>query len=345
MQPFLYSRAANSSDALKRAAGQPDGPSTSAAVQFLAGGTVLLDLMKLGTMRPRTLIDLADLREGHDYIRADTHGLRLGALTRMQSVADDPIVNRDYPVIAQTMQLAASAQLRNMATLGGNVLQRSRCNYFRHDDWSMCNKRNPGSGCAALAGVNRNHAVLGVNERCISAYPGDFAQALVALDAAVQILGPQGTRTLPFAELHRGPEHPEHETVLRPGELITEFSVPAGPWTRRSTYVKVRDRESYEFGIASAAVALDLQGTEVRTVRIGLGGVAYRPWRARDAEAVLMGRELNEASARQAARAAFAAAQIHGRNAFKPALGAATLVRALLQAQAMQLPEGSPERR
>ncbi|HEY6452396.1 MAG TPA: xanthine dehydrogenase family protein subunit M [Steroidobacteraceae bacterium] len=336
MRAFSYQRATDARQAMRAAAAQPMGAPTSASVQFVAGGTTMLDLMKLGTMRPQVLVDISDLRDDYAYIRHDAHGLHLGALTRMHTVADDPGVNQLYPVIALTMQLAASAQLRNMATLGGNVLQRTRCNYFRDGDWSACNKRNPGSGCAALEGLTRKHAVLGVGERCISAYPGDFAQALVALGATVEILGPAGTRVIPFESLHLGPEHPERETVLLPGELIVSFHVPAGPWTRRSTYVKVRDRESYEFGLATAAVALHLEGSRVLAARIGLGGVAYRPWRAHEAEASLTGQELNESTAEAAARAAFATAVTHGENVFKPALGRHTLVRALLQAQTME---------
>lgn len=336
MRPFAYQRARDAADAVRRAAAQPLGPATQAAVQFLAGGTLLLDLMKLGAMAPQVLVDIEDLRAQHDYIRFEAAGLRVGALTRMQSLADDARIQREYPVIAETMQLAASPQLRHMATAAGNVLQRSRCNYFR-EGGAACNKRVPGSGCAALSGVNRKHAVLGVSQGCISAYPGDFAQALIVLDASVRLLGPEGERSLPFEQLHLGPEHPELETSLRAGELITEFFVPAGPWTRRSTYVKVRDRESYEFGLATAAVALQLDGAHVRTARIGLGGLAYRPWRAREAEALLLGCELNEQSAAAAARAAFAASVTHGGNAFKVVLGRHTLVRALLQAQALSL--------
>jgi xanthine dehydrogenase YagS FAD-binding subunit len=339
MRPFQYQRPRDATEAVTMAvaAGHPGGPSSLAPAQFLAGGTTLLDLMKLDNMQPRVVIDLGDLRNRYDFVRVEQDGLHLGSLTRMSRVADDPRVQRDYPVVAQTMTLAASAQLRNMATLGGNVLQRTRCNYFRNSHWTACNKRNPGSGCSALDGVNRKHAVLGVSNQCISTYPGDFAQALVALDATVAVLGPQGQRTLRFENLHHGPEHPELETTLMPGELITEFVVPAGPWTRRSLYLKVRDRESYEFALASAAVALQLDGGTVRIARIGLGGVAYRPWRAHEAEAALSGRTLDEASAQRAAQAAFAHAVTHGDNAFKPALGRATLVRALLQAQALQV--------
>jgi len=337
MRAFSYRRVRDAAEAAHATAGQRAAASTSAPVQFIAGGTTMLDLMKLDSMRPQLLVDIGDLRARHDYIRIDDHGLHLGALTRMQRVAEDPMVNRVYPVIGETMRLAASAQIRNMATLGGNVLQRSRCNYFRSSTWPGCNKRDPGSGCSAIDGVNRKHAVLGVSEHCISAYPGDFAQALVALDATVEVLAPGGVRTLPFEALHLGPEHPELETVLAPGELITGFVVPAGPWTQRSTYVKVRDRDSYEFALASAAVALHLQGSRVLAARIGLGGVAYRPWRAHAAEAALTGRVLDEPSAEAAARAAFAGASPRDGNAFKVELGRRTLVRALLQAQAMEI--------
>ncbi len=335
MRRFEYERAPDVATATRAASGQPTAIPTLSAVQFLAGGTTMLDLMKLDTARPRTLIDVLDLSARHAYIRHDERGLHLGALTRMQTVADDPTVNRLYPVIAQTMQLAASAQLRNMATLGGNVLQRTRCNYFRNSDWAACNKREPGSGCSAIDGLARKHAILGVSDRCISAYPGDFAQALVALGATVEIAGASGARSMPFESLHLGSEQPERETSLRPDELITGFTVPAGPWTRRSVYIKVRDRESYEFGLATAAVALQLEGAKVLVARIALGGVAYKPWRSHEAEAALTGQMLDEAAAQAAAKAAFVGAVTHGDNAFKVALGRQTLVRALLQVQSL----------
>lgn len=336
MRPFAYERAGNAPSAV-RAAGDPSQlPPTLAPTQFLAGGTTMLDLMKLDTMRPERLIDIRDLRAAYGAIEVTPAGLRLGALVTMAELGEHAEVRRAYPVIAHTMHLAASAQIRNMASLGGNVLQRSRCSYFRNGDWAACNKRQPGSGCAAIGGLNRKHAVLGVGDQCISAYPGDFAQALVALDAEVELLGAAGARRLRFAELHTGPQRPELETVLAPGELITGFLVPAGPWTRRSLYVKVRDRDSYAYAVASAAVALDLDGDTVRGARIGLGGVAYRPWRAREAEDLLAGKPLTEASAEAAARAAFAGAVTHGENDFKPELGRRTLVRALLQAKALE---------
>jgi len=337
MRPFTYLRASDIPSAVKAGAG---GGATGAAnrgdVQFIAGGTLLLDLMKLDNMRPLTLVDINDLQGRMRQVEAGGNGLWLGALVHMADAADHPAILRDYPMIAQALQLAASAQLRNMATLGGNVLQRTRCQYFRDPSWSACNKRDPGSGCAAMDGVNRKHAVLGVGDKCIAEYPGDFAQALVALDARVHTSGPAGSREFAFEQLHLGPERPEVETVLAPGELITGFTVPSAPWARRSLYLKIRDRQSYAFALASAAVALDMDEDVVRDVRIALGGVAYRPWRAHEAEAMLKGQPLDEARATRAARAAFANARPRGENAYKPRLGEQTLVRALMQCAAME---------
>jgi len=336
MYPFVYRRADAVPDAIRAAAGG-NLPPTSAPAQFIAGGTQLLDLMKLGSWTPQTLVDINGLAPSLSAIEAGPKGLRLGALVRMSQLETHPTVIRDYPVIAQTMALAASQQLRNMATLAGNILQRTRCQYFREADWPACNKRAPGSGCAAIEGLNRKHAVLGVNDNCIASYPGDFAQALVALGAEIDTAGEAGARTIPFEQLHTGPEDPARETVLLPGELITAIRVPAGPWTRRSTYLKVRDRQSYAFGLATAAVALDLRDGVVQEARIGLGGVAYKPWRAHAAEAALRGKKLDESTAADAARAAFAGAKTHGENAFKVELGQRTLVRALLQAGRMEV--------
>jgi xanthine dehydrogenase YagS FAD-binding subunit len=241
-------------------------------------------------------------------------------------------------VVAQSLELAASPQIRNMASLGGNVLQRTRCTYFRDVSYANCNKRNPGSGCAALEGINRAHAVLGASDNCIASYPGDFAQALIALDATVEVSGPNGSRTLPFADLHRQPgDTPHVETVLKPGELITAFHLPHRPWLRRSLYLKVRDRQSYEFALASAAVALDLQDGKVREARIALGGVATVPWRARNAEMALQGQSLEDDVLQGAADTAFAEAAPRGHNAFKVELGRRTLVRALREAGKLEL--------
>jgi xanthine dehydrogenase YagS FAD-binding subunit len=337
MRPLLYDRADDPQTAVRLATSRAVTP-TLAPAQFLAGGTNIVDYLKLESWNAERLVDINGLSSTYGRIEATQDGLRLGALVRMSQAADDPTINRDYPVIAETLKLAASAQLRNMASLGGNVLQRTRCNYFREVSWRACNKREPGSGCAAIGGVNRKHAVLGVNDKCISAYPGDFAQALVALDARVETLGPSGPRSIRFEDLHTGPERPEIETVLQPGELITGFLVPAGAWTRRSVYVKVRDRESYEYGLATAAVALALQPDgAVEEVRIGLGGLAYKPWRAHAAEAALKGKRLDEAVAEHAAHIAFKDAAPNGENAFKIELGQRTLVRALLQAQALDV--------
>jgi xanthine dehydrogenase YagS FAD-binding subunit len=295
--------------------------------------------MKLEVARPPRLIDINPLARDHAAIKAGPEGLQLGALARMADVAADPAVRRDYPVIAQSLDLAASGQIRNMASLGGNVLQASRCPYFRDISWGACNKRVPGSGCSALAGVNRGHAVLGVSQACISAYPGDFAQALIALDATVTVAGLAGPRRLPFEDLHRPvSDGPHLETRLRPGELILGFAIPAGPWTRRSLYLKVRDRQSFEFARAAAAVAVDLDSAGVvREVRIAIGGLAYRPWRARGAEAVLRGRLLDEAAARAAATAAFAGAVTHGGNDFAPELGRRAVARALMSARGLEV--------
>ena len=331
MRPFHYEHAADRIQAVKAVAANP-------GAAYLAGGTTLIDLMKLDVMRPATVVDINALAREHSEIVVDASGLKLGALARMSDVAAHPDVQRDYPMIAQALDLAASPQIRNMASLGGNVLQRTRCPYLRDTGWSACNKRNPGSGCAALAGINRRLAVLGTSEHCIANYPGDLAVALAALDASVDLEGPAGRRVIAFTDLHRLPgETPDIETTLKPGELITGFTVPAGAWTRRSLYLKVRDRASYEFALASAAVGLDLENGMVREARIGLGGVAAKPWRSPEAEAALRGKTLTETTARAAAEAAFAQSRAPGRLAFKPELGRRTLVRALLQSRAMEV--------
>jgi xanthine dehydrogenase YagS FAD-binding subunit len=331
MRPITYLRLDDAEAASRTSA----SGNVAASQQFIAGGTTVLDLMKLDVQTPGTLIDINGLARQHAEIVSDADGLRLGALACMADAAEHPAVLRDYPVIAQSLKLAASQQLRNMASLGGNVLQKTRCSYFRDTRWSACNKREPGSGCAARDGNNRQHAVLGIGADCIATYAGDFAQALIALDASVDTIRNGQSRVTPFAQLHRGPERPDIETNLLPGEIITGFTVPAGPWTRRSTYLKIRDRQSYEFAVASAAVALELDGDHVRTARIALGGVAYRPWRSHEAEAELDGCVLDERSAEAAGRAAFAQARPSGENSYKIELGRRTLVRALLQAKGL----------
>jgi xanthine dehydrogenase YagS FAD-binding subunit len=254
----------------------------------------------------------------------------------MSDVAANPDLQRGYPVIADSLKLAASPQLRNMASLGGNVLQRTRCTYFRDVSYEACNKRNPGSGCAAMEGFNRTHAILGTSDQCIATYPGDFAQALIALDAMVEITDKSGVRNVPFAELHKAPgASPQIETSLMPGELISAFSVQ-GRWPR-STYLKVRDRQSYEFALSSAAIALDVQDGMVRDARVALGGVATIPWRAREAEALLKGQKIDDALASKVAEAAFKGAAGRKHNEFKIALGKRVVSRALHQAAMMEI--------
>jgi|HubBroStandDraft_6_1064221.scaffolds.fasta_scaffold215138_2 xanthine dehydrogenase YagS FAD-binding subunit len=339
MQPFAFERPDTPAAAVRAGAAARGASALASPAQYLAGGTTLLDLMKLDVMRPQTVIDINGLGEGaFGRIEATPDGLRLGALVRMADAAEHPAVGSDCPMIAQSLKLAASQQIRNMASLGGNVLQRTRCTYFRDVSYAACNKRSPGSGCAAMDGFNRDHAVLGTSERCIATYPGDFAQALVALDARVEIMGSGGTRTIPFATLHRRPgETPELETTLRPGDMIAGFQIALAPWMRRSLYLKVRDRESYEFALASAAVALDIRAGQVADARIALGGVATVPWRAKEAEAALRGQPIGDQTLDAAAKAAFAPARTHADNAFKVSLGQRTLIRALREAAAMQI--------
>ncbi|TPJ53123.1 xanthine dehydrogenase family protein subunit M [Mesorhizobium sp. B2-6-4] len=339
MHPFVYERPASLSAAVVVASRSATRhPPTQAPAQFIAGGTNLADYMKLGVARPERLLDLNGLSEpALRRIETDGEGLRLGALVRMGDAAENAEIKRRYPVIAESLQLAASGQLRNMASLAGNILQRTRCEYFRETSWP-CNKREPGSGCAAMDGFNRQHAVLGTSENCIATYHGDFAQALIALDATVHVQGHNGRRKIPFASLHRLPEDSPHiETDLAPDEIVTAIEVPAGAWTRRSRYLKIRDRQSYAFALASAAVALDLDGETVNEARIALGGVATVPWRARAAEEILRGKVLDEAAAAEAAEAAFAEAQPRRHNAFKIELGKRTLIRGLLETRDMKV--------
>jgi xanthine dehydrogenase YagS FAD-binding subunit len=338
MRSFHYQRAADPSAAVQAlsATAASNNPVTEAEAQPLAGGTTLIDLMKLDVMRPRTLVDINPLAPQWSAIDLSADHLRLGAMARMADVADNADVARHYPVIAQALKLAASQQIRNMATLGGNVLQRTRCTYFRDVSYDACNKRNPGSGCAAMQGFNRAHAVLGTSEQCIAAYPGDFAQALIALHANVEITGKAGVRNLPFDQLHKQPGRtPEIETTLAPGELISAFLIE-GRWPR-SVYLKARDRQSYEFALASAAVALSMEDDFVREARVALGGVATVPWRAREVEMLLKDQKFDDAIARRVGEAAFATATPRKHNAFKIGLGQRVVTRALHQAAKMEI--------
>jgi xanthine dehydrogenase YagS FAD-binding subunit len=320
MDPFTYVRATSLDDALA-AAGDAD-------IQYIAGGTTLVDLMRLDVMRPRGIVDITALPLAN--IEAIGQGVRIGAMARNTDVAYHPLITARYPVLAEALLAGASPQLRNMATVGGNVLQRTRCSYFRDPAWP-CNKRQPGSGCSARGGYTRMHAVLGTSDGCIATHPSDMCVALVALDAVVQTRGPQGrVRAIPFADFHTLPgERPDIENVLGRGELITHVDLPASPFASRSHYVKVRDRASYAFALASAAVALDLAGGTIRESRIALGGVGTKPWRSIEAETELRGKPPNLETFRQAAAVAMRGAQAQEHNKFKIELAQRTLVRAL----------------
>ncbi len=317
MRPFAFAAPPTLDEAL-------DGFDADCA--YLAGGTSLVDLMKLDVARPRRVIDINALPLRG--ITADGRELRVGALERLSDIVRHPAVASSYPVLRQAVLTSASPQLRNMATIGGNILQRTRCGYFR-DTATPCNKREPGSGCSALAGDNRNHALFGGSQSCVAVHPSDPAVALIALGAAVELHGPGGTRTVLLDDFYRLPgDTPEIETVLRPGELITGVTIAHLPWAAKSIYVKVRDRQAYEFALVSAAVAVDLADGVVRDVRIALGGVGTKPWRATGIEEALRGRELTLSAAAAAAHAADGARPLSG-NAFKVELLRRTVTYAL----------------
>ncbi|HEY0204261.1 MAG TPA: xanthine dehydrogenase family protein subunit M [Acetobacteraceae bacterium] len=323
MQPFTYARPATLEEAFHLA--------ETPGAALMAGGTTMVDLMRGDLAAPAGIVDIGHLDELAAF---DTSGsvLRFGALARMADVAEDAVLLRDYPALAESLQLAASPQIRNAATVGGNLLQRTRCYYFR-DGVSACNKRTPGSGCSALDGITREMALFGTSERCIATYPGDWGYALAAFDTSIEIRSASGTRTIPFTELHVAyGDDPAKETTLRPGEVITAILVQATPAGRRSTYIKVRDRQSYAYAVVSAAVALEMDGDTVRQARVSLGGVATKPWRSQAAEAALTGVALTKQTALAAGQAAYVGAQPRGENAFKIELGARAVARAALVA-------------
>jgi xanthine dehydrogenase YagS FAD-binding subunit len=325
MRPFTYQKPESPVNAVRAIA------AAGTSSRFLAGGTTLYDLMKLNVEVPFHIVDINSLSELEAFDTSGSNELVFGALARMSDVAADPRLIRDYPSLSESLWRAASQQLRNMASLGGNLLQRTRCAYFRGGEPFVCNKRKPGSGCAAREGINRGHALLGGSESCIAVYPGDFAVALVAFDAKVDILGPDGQRTIELEHLHREPGNTPHvETVLEPGELILRIRVPVTPLGRASTYHKIRDRESYAFALASAAVALQMDGDSVRDARIAIGGLATRPWRSREAEQTLRGRAVTPEAARAAGDAALQGAKASRDNAFRVELGARTVADALM---------------
>ncbi len=320
MTPLDYARAGDTAAALRM------GADPRAA--YLGGGTNLVDLMRETVATPERLIDVSGLSDTIEETAGG--GVRIGAGVRNTALAADPVVRARYPMLARAILAGASAQIRNMATVGGNLLQRTRCTYFYDTAGSRCNKRAPGSGCDARGGFTRIHAVLGASEACVATHPSDMCVALAALDAVVQVEGAGGRRSIAFGDFHRLPgERPDLDTVLEPGELIVAIELPALPLAAHSTYRKVRDRASYAFALVSVAAALELDGDRVAALRVAFGGVAHKPWRAHRIEAALTGATLDEAAVREAAAQEFAAAQPLRDNAFKPALATRTLVAVL----------------
>ena len=321
MTPFTYHRAATASEAAQHA---------GAAGKYLGGGTNLVDLMRETIERPASLIDVTGLDSA--IAEQPDGGLLIGAAARNTAVAEHRLGRDRYPLLARAIVAGASAQIRNMATVGGNLLQRTRCLYFYDVDGARCNKRAPGEGCDAIGGLNRNHAILGASDACIATHPSDMCVALAALDAVVHVQGVDGARAIAFTDFHRLPEdRPDVETLLRPGELITGIALPPMAFARRSTYRKVRDRASYAFALVSVAAALDMEDGRIADVRLALGGGAHKPWRATRAEAALRGQPASAALFLDAARAELADARPLRDNGFKVELAQRTIVAVLTQ--------------
>jgi xanthine dehydrogenase YagS FAD-binding subunit len=318
MEPFAYVAASDEAHAVDE--GQRG--------TFIAGGTNLVDYMRLGVVRPKAVVDISRLPLTR--IEDAGGGVRIGALVRNADLANHPLVEQRFPVLAEALRSGASPQLRNMATTGGNLLQRTRCPYFRDTHYAPCNKRDPGSGCAAIGGWNRPHAILGGSERCIAVNPSDMNVAMVALDAIVHVRGPRGERDIPIASFYTLPgAHPEIETTLQPGELITHVTI--APVAGAQHYLKVRDRASFAFALASAAVVLDVAGGTIKAARVAFGGIGTVPWRSKEAEQALAGEKPTPAVFQRAADAALARAKPLPTNAFKVELAKRTLVRALTE--------------
>jgi xanthine dehydrogenase YagS FAD-binding subunit len=324
MRPFRYVRATDPNTAAGAVAANP-------RAKFLAGGTNLLDLMKEDIERPNELVDLTRLRMRE--IKPARGGVSIGALATNTETANHPLIRQNYPLLTQAIVAGASGQIRNMATNGGNLLQRTRCQYF-YDTAMPCNKREPGTGCGAREGLNRIHAILGWSDKCVATYPGDMANALYALDAVVRVRDAGGReRAIPIGDFHRLPgDTPEKDTNLQHGELIVAIELPRSNFAKHSYYLKVRDRASYAFALVAVAAALELDGGTIRQARVALGGVAHKPWRSGEAEAALAGKPLSEESFRQAAEAALRDARPLAHNAYKVELGKRAVVRALMRA-------------
>ena len=322
MTPFTYARARDAAEAVQLG--------SLPMARYLGGGTNLVDLMRETLEQPSSLVDVTGLSAAIE--EQPDGGILIGAAAKNTALMEHRAVRTRYPVLARAIAAGASAQIRNMATLGGNLLQRTRCTYFYDDDGSRCNKRSPGQGCDAIGGFNRIHAILGASPSCVATHPSDLCVALAALGAVVHLRGTQGERTLPLTDLHRLPEdRAELDTVLAPGELITAVELPTLPFAACSTYRKVRDRASYAFALVSVAAALDVEAGVVKEARLALGGVAHKPWRAWKAEAALKGRPATAASFRAAAEAELADAQPLPGNAFKVELAKRTIVAVLAE--------------
>jgi xanthine dehydrogenase YagS FAD-binding subunit len=321
---FQYSRASDVADAVRMIAADP-------AAKFIAGGTNLVDLMKEDVERPSRLIDISRLPLKTVEQTADG-GLRIGALVPNSDLAYHPLIEQRYPLLSSAILAGASQQLRNMASTGGNLLQRTRCAYF-YDTVTPCNKREPGSGCSAIGGINRIHAILGASEACIATHPSDMCVALAALDAKVRVTGPAGERAMAFNDFHRLPgSTPQIDTNLHPNEIVTAVELPAQGFAKNYSYLKIRDRLSYAFALVSIAAALDLEGGTIRQARLALGGVAHKPWRDTAAEEALRGQRADQASFARAADLLLRDARGHEHNAFKIELARRGIVRTLTQA-------------
>lgn len=322
MKPFTYTSANTVEDAVRAYGHEAD-------VCFLAGGTNLLDLMKMGVERPAHIVDVSRLPL--TAIEEHAGGVRIGAMVTNTDAANHELIRTRYPVLAEAILAGASPQLRNKATMGGNLLQRTRCYYFYDPSFRECNKRVPGSGCAAQEGYNRIHAILGASEQCIATNPSDMCVALAALDAVIEVRGPKGDRSIPMTEFHRLPgDTPQIDTNLKPGELITAINIPAMAYGKRSTYLKVRDRNSYAFALVSVASILDVPDDgSIRRAHIALGGVAHKPWRATKAENFLAGKKPDDGTLRAAAETELAGAKPYAENAFKVELARRSIVRAV----------------
>jgi xanthine dehydrogenase YagS FAD-binding subunit len=320
MKPFAYTRATEQGAAIQTVASNTEA-------KFIAGGTNLIDLMKEGVTQPSQLVDITRLPLAQ--VEVISGGVRIGALAKNSDVANNQLIKDRYPLLSEAFLAGASPQLRNMASVGGNLLQRTRCYYF-YDTSMPCNKRQPGSGCAAIEGYNRIHAILGASDKCIATNPSDMCVALAALDATIRVQGANGIRTIPIAEFHRLPgDTPEIDTILQQGELIVAVDLPDSPFAKRSHYLKVRDRASYAFALVSVACALNIENGTIKAARIAMGGVAHKPWRSLEAEKILIGAKPNEETFKAAAAVAVQEAKPQKYNKFKVEMAKRAVVRAL----------------